>query len=120
MVKINVEKEVITWLETYLTDEWAVFGDKPKETPPGFILVDRTGGPRESMVLDQAEILIEVYHKDSRVLASDKAQEIADAIPELTNIESITRAKVNSVVKLDDTITQHFRYQVYCDIFCRR
>lgn len=120
MSKPNVEKEVITWLETFLTDAYPVYGDKPKETPIGFCLVDRTGGPRESMVLDQAEILIEVYHKESREIASDTAQLIADAIPSLTEIESITRAKVNSFIKLDDTITQHFRYQIYCDIFCRR
>lgn len=120
MDKANVEKEVITWLETLVTDAWPVFGDKPKNLPDGFILVDRTGGPRESMVLDQAEILIEVYHKDSRVAASDEANAIADAIPSLTARECITRAKVNSVVKLDDTIGQYFRYQIYCDIYCRR
>lgn len=120
MSKPNVEKLVITWLENMLGDAWPVFGDEPKATPEAYVLVDRTGGPRESMVLDQAEILIEVYHKTSRVSASDKAQDIADAIPGLTVIESITRAKVNSVVKLDDTISQYWRYQVYCDIFCRR
>lgn len=116
----NVEKLVISWLETYLTDAWPVFGDKPQDTPPNYLLVDRTGGPREHMVLDRAEILIEVYHKDSRVQASDKAQEIADVITALEEIECITHAEVNSIVKLDDTITQYFRYQIYCDIWCRR
>lgn len=120
MDKVNVEKVVISWLETLLTDAWPVFGDTPREKPFKYALVDRTGGPRESMVLDQAEILIEVYHKDSRVAASDEAQLIADAIPSLKQIESITRAKVNSIVKLDDTINQYFRYQIYCDVFCRR
>lgn len=120
MDKPNVEKEVIAWLETLLGDGWPVFGDTPPVKPDQYILVDRTGGPRESMVLDQAEILVEVYDKNSRVDASDKAQEIADAIPALTAIESITRAKVNSIVKLDDTINQYWRYQIYCDIYCRR
>lgn len=121
MSKANVEKEVITWLETFLTDEWPVFGDTPKNKPDnGYILVDRTGGPRESMVLDRAEILIEVYHKESRVLASDKAHEIADALHLLLERESITRAVENSLVRLDDTINQYFRYQLYCDIYCRR
>lgn len=121
MVKANVETEVITWLETLVTDAWPVFGDKPKTLPDnGFILVDRTGGPRESMVLDRAEILIEVYHKDSRVLASEMANQIADAIYSLNEREPISGAKVNSVVKLDDTISQYWRYQVYCDVNCRR
>ena len=117
---VNVEIEVITWLETFLTDEWEVFGDKPNQLPLGFVLVDRTGGPRESMVLDRAEILIEVYHKESRELASNKAHEIADALDQLLQVENITRAKVNSIIKLDDTVGQQFRYQVYCDIWCRR
>lgn len=120
MVKQNVEKLVIAWLKANIGDGWSVFGDQPKEKPVGYALVDRTGGPRESMVLDSAEILIEVYHRDSRESASDKANEIADIIPQLKEIESITRANVNSVVKLDDTINQYWRYQIYCDVFNRR
>lgn len=120
MDKPNVEKEVINWLETLLGDSWPVFGDQPKDRPQGYVLVDRTGGPRENMVLDRAEILIEVYHKNSRVTASDKANEIADAIVGLLDRENITHAVVNSVVNLDDVIAQYSRYQIYCDIYCRR
>lgn len=120
MSKPNVEKEVISWLEIMLGDSWPVFGDQPKERPQGYILVDRTGGPRESIVLDRAEILIEVYHKNSRVQASDKANEIADNIVSLLDREHITRAVVNSVVNLDDLTNQYSRYQIYCDVYCRR
>lgn len=119
MDKPNVEKLVIAWLDAQT--DWDVFGDRPKtDLPERFILVDRTGGAREAMVLDTAEILIEVYHKNSREQASDKANQLADIIPDLRQIESITRAEVNSVVKLDDTINQYFRYQIYCDIYNRR
>lgn len=117
---MNVEKQVIAWLADIVGEEWPVSGDKPDQQPEQFILVDRTGGPRESMVLDKAEILIEVYHRTSRVTASDKAQEIADAVPDLTEIENITKARVNSVVNLDDTIAQYSRYQIYCDVYGRR
>ena len=120
MANANVEKIVIGWLNANAGTGWQVYGDMPKERPDKFILVDRTGGPRESMVLDKAEVLIEVYHKDSRVDASDKAQDIADIIPQLIAIESVTRAKVNSVVKLDDLIGQYWRYQIYVDVFARR
>lgn len=123
--KPNVEIIVIAWLNENAGAGWTAYGDKPKTTntselPEQFILVDRTGGPRESMVLDAAEILIEVYHKSSRQIASEKANELADMIPELLQHESITRAAVNSVVKLDDTIGQYYRYQIYCDVFNRR
>lgn len=115
----NVEKEVIAFLPGIVGVDWPVSGSKPK-TGDQYILVDRTGGPREAMVLDSAEILIEVYHKTSQEAASDKANEIADAIPGLLAIHNITHAKVNSLVRLDDTLGQYYRYQVYCDIYLRR
>lgn len=118
--KPNVEKIVIAWLTELLGDDWPVYGDQPKPRPIQYVMVDRTGGPRESMVLDQAEILIEVYHKNSRQIASDKANEIVDALPQLTAYESITRVKSNSLVNLDDLLRQYQRYQIYCDIFNRR
>lgn len=122
MEKPNVEALVISWLTGIVGDGWQVFGDKPKVAPEKYILIDRTGGPREAMVLDRAEILIEVYHKESRLEASNKANEIADRITELLSYsdQSITHADINSVVNLGDTLTQYQRYQVYCDIYCRR
>lgn len=117
----NVEKIVVDWLTSLVGDSWPVSGDKPQRLPSQYILVDRTGGPRENMVLDKAEILIEVYHKTSRVIASDKANDIADHIVDLyAHDENITHATVNSVVNLSDIIGQYHRYQVYCDVWCRR
>lgn len=116
---LNVEKVVIAWLPGVAAG-WPVSGSKPKETPEKFILVDRTGGPREAMVLDRAEILIEIYHKTSQADASDMANAIADAVPGLLAEHNITHAEVNSLTRLDDTLGQYYRYQVYCDIYLRR
>lgn len=118
----NVEEIVINWLSTLSGYEnWPVFGDKPDGAlPDSFILVDRTGGAREAMVLDRADILIEVYHKDSRMVASNKANEIADVVPTLVSNDAITHASVNSVVNLGDVVAGYQRYQVYCDVYCRR
>jgi hypothetical protein len=117
----NVEALTVAWLNSILDDDWVAYGDKPDQTPSKYILLDRTGGPRESMVLDRAEILVEVYHKESRITASDKANEIADRIIELEAYDqNITHASVNSVVNLDDLITGYHRYQVYCDVALRR
>lgn len=120
-MKADVEELVIAWLSSIVGTGWSASGDKPAQAPEQFIIVDRTGGPREAMVLDRAEILIEVYHKTSRAIAKDKANDIADKIIGLKAYsDDITRAKVNSVVHLADTITQYERYQVYCDVYCRR
>lgn len=121
MDKPDVEELVIAWLNSILATGWSASGDKPKTIPAQFVIVDRTGGPREAMVLDRAEILIEVYDKSSRKNAKDVAYNIADKIIELEAYsDDITHASVNSIVNLDDTLTQYKRYQIYCDIYCRR
>lgn len=121
MANINIEKLVIGFLTANQAPGFEVFGDMPKgERPEAFVLVDRSGGPRDHIVQDRAEILIEVYHKDSRVDASDEAYRIADIMPAMLNLEPVMKLDVTSVVKLDDLIGQYNRYQVYCDIFYRR
>ena len=117
----NIEVVVIDWLKTFVGEDYPVSGDIPKTRPDTFITVDRTGGPREAMVLDRAEILIEVYDKNSRLTCSDKANAIADAVPQLPGYHvNITGARVNSVVNLPDLIAQFNRYQVYVDVNYRR
>lgn len=116
----NLQSLVISWLGTVASD-YPAHGQKPTTPPDKYILVSRTGGPREAMVLDRAEILIEVYDKDSNLAASNRADTIADIIVQLEAYdENITHASVNSVVDLDDTIAQYNRYQIYCDINYRR
>lgn len=117
----DVESVVVAWLTSIVDDAYPVSGDIPDPRPESFITVDRTGGPREAMVLDRAEILIEVYHKTSRTAARNTAQDIADKLRELEAYnDNLTRARVNSLVNLTDTIGQYQRYQVYCDIYYRR
>ena len=121
MAKADVEVLVVSWLNSILATGWAAHGDKPKTAPAQYVVVDRTGGPREAMVLDRAEILIEVYSKTSRNAAKNVAYDIGDRIIELEAYnENITHASINSIVNLDDTLAQYHRYQVYCDVSCRR
>lgn len=121
MAKADVEVLVVSWLNSILGAGWSAHGNKPDPAPTQYVLVDRTGGPREAMVLDRAEILIEVYHKTNRNTAKNKANDIADRIIELESYsDDITHASINSVVNLQDTLAQYERYQVYCDVSCRR
>lgn len=116
----NVEVLVIEWLATIMPGV-PISGDLPETRPDEFITVDRTGGPREAMVLDRATILVEVYNRNSRLDASQMAQQIADQIRGLeTYNQNITHADVNSLVSLDDIIGGFKRYQIYCDVYHRR
>lgn len=116
----NVEVLVVDWLKTVVGGV-PVSGDVPSERPDVFITVDRTGGPREAMVLDRASILIEFYHKTSRLEASNLANSVADQVVALEAFDqNITHADVNSLVSLDDLIGGYKRYQLYCDVYYRR
>ena len=121
MAKVDVEAVVVAWLNSILGSGWEAYGDKPDDAPEKYVLVDRTGGPRESIVLDKAEILIEVYHKTSRSTAKNVANDIADQVIALEAYnENITHAAVNSLVNLDDTLAQYHRYQIYVDVWGSR
>lgn len=121
MAKSDAEALVVSWLNSILGTGWAAHGDKPDNPPEQYVLVDRTGGPRNAMVLDKAEILIEVYHKTSRSTAKNKANDIADRIIELEAYNAnITHAAVTSLVNLDDLLGQYQRYQIYCDVWVSR
>lgn len=121
MAKVDVEAVVVAWLNSVLPTGWDAYGDKPETPGDQYVLVDRTGGPRESMVLDKAEILIEIYHKTSRSAAKTLALSLADQVVALEAYNAdITHADVNSVVNLDDTLAQYHRYQIYCDVWGAR
>ena len=116
----NVEAIVIEWLNNLVAD-YPASSDTPKSLPERFILVERTGGGREAMLGDSAEILIEVYDKKSRYDCSEITNYVADHIVQLEEqYQNITHASVNSIVSLDDTDKQYHRYQIYCDIFHSR
>lgn len=116
----NIEAIVIKWLND-LVPGYPASSDTPKTLPERFILVERTGGAREAMIGDNAEILIEVYDKESRFDCSEIANFIGDHIIQLCeDYENVTHASINSIISLDDTKKQYYRYQIYCDIFHRR
>lgn len=110
----------IQWLTAQLPADWPVSGQVPKNIPDKFITVSRTRGGREYLVLDNAELLFEVYSRNSDLEASNMADHVADIIKGLEQYHDITHSKTNSVVELADTIRGLYRYSVYVDIRHRR
>ena len=114
----NAEIMLIKWLNEKL--DWKVSADALEKTPEKYILVDRTGGGRENRIMDNAEIFIEVYHKTSRVEASEMAQHIVDILPDFAELEPVAKVDVNSLISLDDLNKKFFRYQIYLNLKVRR
>ena len=116
----NIETILFNWLKTKAGD-YELTADLPKgERPDRFITMDRQSGGRHGMVLDRATMVVEIYNRDSRLEASEKANEIADSVRELLKIDNVTHAEVNSIAHLDDLIGGYHRYQVYMNIYHRR
>lgn len=117
----SVEAIVVAWLNDVLAD-YKASTNVPKSLPSKFVLVRRTGGGRQDLVGDAAEIRIEVYDKNSQVDCSTIANYIADhietGIP--AEVEDVTAVKVNSIISLDDKEKQYYRYQIFLDIFHSR
>ena len=101
MDKPIIEELLIQWLSQKVSIP--VSGQDPDDLPDRFIVVSREGGARESMVLDMASILIEVYDKNSKLNAGRLAEHIADMIPDfVAESNDITHSSVNSVTEFTD------------------
>lgn len=116
--KATVEENVYIWLKE-VTGGWSVTPDIPTKRPNSFVTFDRTGGGYGDLVLDRAEILVEVYDKNSRTLAMQETQKIARTVNKLLEFENVTRAEINSIIHLDDVISGYHRYQIYLDVYQR-
>lgn len=114
----NAEIIFTNWLADKI--DWQVSGDALEKTPDKYVIIDRTGGTRENYVMDSAELLVEVYHKTSRVECSKMAQHIADILPDILDLEPVASVDINSIIKLDDLNKQFFRYQIYVNLKIRR
>lgn len=116
----NVEVIFGNWIRSN-ADGWSVSGNIPEgKRPDKFIIFDRTGGDRSGMVLDRAEMLAEVYHKESRLEASQMANKLADNVQQMLSNGDITHVDVNSLVHLDDSKNGYYRYQLYINVYHRR
>lgn len=111
---------VISWLGDLVPD-YPASTKIPKDLPDQFITVERGGGERRAMVLDMADIVIDIYDKDSEVECSTIADFIADKIPELVmESDNITHADVQNVFQLNDTQRGYNRYEIACSVYHRR
>lgn len=110
---MTIESKLISWLNANV-DGWEAFGDIPEEKPEKFIIVERTGGPVDSVRIERPEVTISFFHKTS----SSEAAEVAVATDiklraEIINDNSISKVERNSLVRLDDLIIKYPRYMAY-------
>ncbi len=72
---MKIESLMINWLNStgVLPDGWEAFGSIPEVTPEKFVLVERSGGPLDSVRIDRPDLTIRYFCKDDADMAGDVA-----------------------------------------------
>lgn len=117
----NIEAILIAWLNTEgnLPDGWSAYTDTPEVRPDKYVLIERTGGPVNSVRIEQPEVIISFYHKTSSLEASTVAFHTDKKLrAEIIKNNAVSRVQRLSLVRLDDLVTKYRRYQAYYSFVC--
>ena len=110
---MNVEASLIEWLNANTDFEW--FGNVPLDRPEVFGTVERTGGGISDVVVDSPTVALQVW-APTRSAASEKAYEVARAIPGYARAKDVRSVSVNSIYNFPDLQGDLARYQLVLDI----
>lgn len=115
MQSINVEQRLADWLGALLSVPvlWGV----PEDRPPSFVTVERTGGARDSRVVDRPTVAIQCW-AGTRAEASILAYEVDSLLPSFAGEDGICSVKRNSLVNWPDIdgSGSRPRYQIVVDL----
>jgi hypothetical protein len=115
MQSLNIEAALIAWLGVRC--EVPVSADVPAKRPPAFITVERTGGPRENVVVDRPAIAIQCWAE-----TRDKALQLAYSIDAIllgfTGVAGVNKVIRGSLYNFPDG--KNPRYQIVVDFVTTR
>lgn len=100
----------------YLTDKLDVQVDmeRREQTIP-IVIIEKTAGGRENL-LNNATIAIQSYG-NTLLEAAELNEEVKTAMYDITELDKITYASLNSDYNYTDTTTKDYRYQAIFDIY---
>lgn len=91
-----------------------VFAERPEDPPAEYLLVECVGGGTNNH-LRTAMIAIQSY-ADSLFRAAEINELVEAAMDALTDLDSVSRCKINSSYNYTDTDSRKYRYQAIFDI----
>ncbi len=110
---MTIEAILIKWLNENVAG-YTASGDIPEVRPKKFIVVERTGGPVDSVRIERPEVTISFYNADSAAdAASTAVQTDIKLRAELPLLPQISKIERNSLVRLDDLVIKCPRYLAY-------
>lgn len=114
-VNNNIETKMIAFLNANLPSGWKAYGEIPETRPTQYVLVERTGGPADTIArIERPELIISYTHKTSQKEASNTSLAMdTKIIRDFKKLPEVSRTERLSLVRLDDLVTKERRYQGY-------
>ena len=108
---MNIEATILAHLKGR---GFNALADVPKDRPNEFVTVERTGGGKDSVVLDRPTVAVQSW-STSRYKASELALRVDAAMEEITTVSGVSKCKRNSMYNYPDESGQA-RYQAVYDL----
>lgn len=94
---------------------WEAFADVPSERPDEFVVVERTGGRRRDVVIDEPMLAVQCW-STTRSRASKMALEVARDMEGLIEVPGVNMCRVDSIYNYPDLDSGTPRYQLTCEL----
>lgn len=107
-----IEKTVIAYLDGL--DGIPAYAERPEEPPEEYLIIEKTGGGDDNFIA-RATIAVQSY-AGSLLRAAEICKKVEKAMKEITDLENISRCKLNSSYNYTDTESKKYRYQAVFDL----
>lgn len=106
-----IEKIVLNYLKKKLSV--SCYMEKPENPPKSYVLIEKTAGGEENMI-KSAMLAVQSY-AETLAKAATLNEEVKDALRDITELDDISKAKLNTDYNFTDTTTKKYRYQAVYD-----
>jgi hypothetical protein len=106
-----IEEIVIKYISEKL--QISVYAEEPKDITPPYIVVEKTSGGNENHI-QSATLAIQSYGKSLHAAASLN-EKMKKVMEDITDLNEVSRAELNTDYNYTDTIRKKYRYQAVFD-----
>ena len=106
-----IEKIVLDYLNEKLSV--SCYMETPENPPKSYVLIEKTSGGEGNMI-KSATLAIQSY-AETLAKAATLNEEVKEVLRDIAELDSISKAKLNSDYNFTDTSTKKYRYQAVFD-----
>lgn len=107
-----IEKIVIGYLNGL--DGIEAYAERPEDPPEEYLIIEKVGGGEENYI-SRATIAVQSY-ADTLIRAAEICRKVEKAMKEITDLNNISRSRLNSSYNFTDTESKKYRYQAVFDL----